>query len=269
MAPGAGTAGTYEVVVTATDTASPAWTATTTVSVTVQEEPVQITRVTDSLRGLYNFNESSGTTVGDSLDSGVQLTVADESAVTWNGGSLTINSPTIIQSVGPATSFVDAVKDSDEFTVEAWVTPANETQAGPARVVSLSDGTSNRNVQLAQGEAGDLGGDHWSTRQRSTATSENGTPGLSAPDGTAVAGQLTHLVLTRSQEGEVTLYINGAAMGTTTDEGSLSNWDNSFPLILANETSLDRPWLGTIHLVAVYSRALSRAEVEQNRQVGG
>jgi glycopeptide antibiotics resistance protein len=33
-------------------------------------------------------------------------------------------------------------------------------------------------------------------------------------------------------------------------------WDSSLPLQIANEATLDRPWLGRIYLVAVYNRAL-------------
>lgn len=162
----------------------------------------------------------------------------------------------------------EAIKASNEFTIEAWVTPANATQAGPARVVSISEGVGIRNAALLQGEPFDVGGDRWTSRQRSTGTSVNGLPALSAPAGSAVEGRRTHLALTRSAPGEVTLYVDGEPAATGTTGGDLSNWDGSFPLMLANETSLDRTWLGTYHLVAVYARALTGAEVDQNLTVG-
>jgi glycopeptide antibiotics resistance protein len=45
-------------------------------------------------------------------------------------------------------------------------------------------------------------------------------------------------------------------------------WDASLPFQLANEATLDRPWLGRIHLVAVFNRALSLAEIGNNFRSG-
>ena len=45
-------------------------------------------------------------------------------------------------------------------------------------------------------------------------------------------------------------------------------WDISYRLGLANELSKGRPWLGTIHLVAVYGRDLSATEVQNNFKAG-
>ena len=47
-----------------------------------------------------------------------------------------------------------------------------------------------------------------------------------------------------------------------------SNWDQTHRLFLGNEGSLDRPWRGTIYLVAVYDRALSPEEVTANFSAG-
>ena len=50
--------------------------------------------------------------------------------------------------------------------------------------------------------------------------------------------------------------------------GTLSNWSDSFPLVLANEVTGERPWLGTFYLVAIYDRALTAKEVTRNFQAG-
>jgi glycopeptide antibiotics resistance protein len=44
---------------------------------------------------------------------------------------------------------------------------------------------------------------------------------------------------------------------------SLCNWDESFPLLLGNERTADRPWQGRISDVYIADRALSEAEVTQ------
>jgi glycopeptide antibiotics resistance protein len=56
----------------------------------------------------------------------------------------------LIRSTGPADPFTKAVKQSGEFSVEVWCEPANFTQSGPARMVSVSRSTMVRNFSLAQ-----------------------------------------------------------------------------------------------------------------------
>src|SRR5262249_36881672 len=104
--------------------------ATATVSVTVQAPP----RVTRNLPALYPFNEGSGTVVHDTSGVGtaLDLTIGSAGAVTWSTGSLQFNSATLAQSAGNATKVITAVQASNALTVEAWVTPANLTQTGPA-----------------------------------------------------------------------------------------------------------------------------------------
>jgi hypothetical protein len=79
---------------------------------------------------------------------------------------------------------------------------------------------------------------------------------------------LTHVVYTRDAAGNATIYVDGTAVATTTISGDFSNWDTSFPLLLGNEGTLNRPWLGEFYLVAIYDQALTLAEVNQNFLVG-
>ncbi|MGB1031210.1 MAG: hypothetical protein ACPGWM_01285, partial [Flavobacteriales bacterium] len=46
--------------------------------------------------------------------------------------------------------------------------------------------------------------------------------------------------------------------------GDFSGWNNNYRIAFGNEIGASRPWLGTLHLAAVYSRALSQEQVEQN-----
>lgn len=48
---------------------------------------------------------------------------------------------------------------------------------------------------------------------------------------------------------------------------SLSNWNSSFPLLLGNEFSGDRPWEGQITSVCLSDRAVSQAEINQQLTV--
>lgn len=55
---------------------------------------------------------------------------------------------------------------------------------------------------------------------------------------------------------------------TGTIGGVISNWNTGYNLILGNEGTGDRPWLGEIHLVAVYCSVMSANEVTQNQAAG-
>lgn len=154
-----------------------------------------------------------------------------------------------------------------ELTIEAWVTSADVTQKGPARIVSISNGPLARNVTLGQGLWGSQPGNLFDVRLRTTATTLNGTPSLSSPAGT-VTTSLTHVVFTRNASGETRLYVNGSLVASGTAAGDLSGWDLTHPLLLGNEISGDRPWLGKLHLVAIYDRALTPAEINGNYAAG-
>ncbi len=84
---------------------------------------------------------------------------------------------------------------------------------------------------------------------------------------------LSHIVFTRdgtAKEDAGKIYIDGVdqtdAMPSTDLIGDFSRWSDSdeCSLFLGNDATGDRPWKGEIHQVAIYSRALSPAEVERN-----
>ena len=76
------------------------------------------------------------------------------------------------------------------------------------------------------------------------------------------------MVYTRDGAGNVRVYINGRQDASKKVAGKLSNWNDGFRLVLANELTGDRPWLGELRLVAIYGRALAPREVKQNFKAG-
>ena len=198
-------------------------------------------RITDGLVVLYGFWEGAGTTVADVSGVGtpLNLTIHDPNAVTWlSGGGLSIDASTLIATPGPGTKIIDAVKSTGELTLEAWVKPANTTQSGPARIVTLSQNTSNRNVTLGQGVTT---GDQWDVRFRTTSTDGNGTPSLTTAAGTLTT-ELTHVVYTRAATGETKIYLDGVLTAQGTAAGTVDNWKNFFQLAFGNELTGGRPW---------------------------
>lgn len=210
----------------------------------------------DGLLALYTFAEGSGDTVRDTSGAGepLHLKIEDVKAVAWGGGGLRVRAPVLIASAGAPRRLTEAVKKSRAMSIEAWVTPESAGQTGPARVVTLSDGPSQRNFTLGQD------GDKYEARFRSTKTDANGLPGLASSGGSA-GPHLTHVVYTRDAAGRAKLYVNGEERGARDVGGDLSNWEGGFRLALANETTKDRPWRGTFHTVALYGRALAPEEV--------
>ena len=144
------------------------------------------------------------------------------------------------------------------ITVEAWIQPADTTQAGPARIISLSTDINYRDFTLGQE------GGSYDLRLRTTGTSTNGIPSVST---SGVSTGIQHVVYTRDASGAAVFYINGVQVGTGTVSGQIS-WDASYKLALANEMSLDRLWQGTFYLAAIYDQALTASQVTQNYDAG-
>jgi hypothetical protein len=222
------------------------------------------TRVADGLLALYTFLEGGGSTVTDvsSVGTPLDLTVDSPGNISWGSGFLSINSATIIKSSGPASKLNSACMASNEITIEAWIKPDNTTQLGPARIVSLSADPFERNFTLGQSSL------DYDIRLRTTTTGVNGNqPSLAAAN--QANTNLQHVIYTRQTNGLATIHIDGTEVANNSAiGGDFSNWNSNFVLGLANELTNDRPWLGEIHLAAVYDRALTSQEVLQNYAAG-
>jgi hypothetical protein len=222
--------------------------------------------VTEGLLALYTFDEGGGTAVTDTSNAGapLDLTIANAAAVEWLPGAVYVTQSTLIASAGPATKLIEGCQQTQEITLEVWFVPDTLAQGGPARLITNSADTTQRNFQLGQ-ELGSF----YQARLRSTATTVNGSPYVQTPtDGGDVQLALTHVLFTRDAGGVRRLYVDGTERATNTLGGDFSTWNPSFRLALVNELTLDRSWLGELHRVAVYGRALSGDEVTQNFQAG-
>ena len=215
----------------------------------------------------YDFTQGAGTTVVDSGSGApLNLTISNPGNVSWGPGGLTVNSNTVIASAGAASKVTNAVQASNQMTVEAWVAPASANQSGPARIVtSTSSPLVDANFMLGQGAWGSLPSNAYAARFNATGTPTADT--MLTPAGTATTN-LTHVALTRTTTGTQTLYVNGVAQATSTRTGTTSNWNTTFPLTIANAPTGNRPWLGTVCLVAVYDAALSAGQVSDNFAAG-
>jgi hypothetical protein len=226
-------------------------------------------RVTEGLEALYRFDEGSGSLVRNdaSSDETLDLEIKDEGAVSWTSGGLRIDRPTRIVSQGSAGELNRSLVRNEGITVEAWLNPASLGQDGPARILTLSKGPFQRNVTLGQGRWNDQPSDVIDVRLRTTERSSNGRPSVTTSPG-SLANRLVHVVYTRAADGQARIYLNGEIVTEETVDGTLTNWNEDYRLALANEVGADRPWLGTLELSAIYSRALTASQVRQNFEAG-
>ncbi|HBL28795.1 MAG TPA: hypothetical protein DD490_18325, partial [Acidobacteria bacterium] len=254
--PASGYIGADSFTYTLSDGAGGSSTATVNVTVSAPQ------RVTTNLQVLYGFNEGSGTTVNDISGVGtpLNLTIGSAAAVSWVSGGLSVNSATLIQSAGAATKVISACQSTNAITMEAWVQAANLTQTASAPIVTVSQSASKRNFTLGQST------NRWDIRLRTSTTGAGGA-NLTSPAGSATLN-LTHVVFTRDAAGAVRIYVNGVLSSSTTLSGNFSTWVSSYKLGIANQLSSGAPWLGQLHLVAIYNRALSSTEVRQNWLAG-
>ncbi|MFT5247203.1 MAG: hypothetical protein ACI943_001952, partial [Gammaproteobacteria bacterium] len=222
-------------------------------------------RITDALVSLYTFHEGAGSTVHDmsGFQAAEDLTIEDVSRVSWlAGGGLSVDGNTIIKTSSPAFKQFNALSPSLEMSFEFWVTQEEDNQTGPARIMTMSANTNERNYTIGQENY------DYIARLR---TSNAGGDDNGAPDSDSdinIDEDLQHFVYTIDGSGNESWYLNGVLVETDSRSGDFTNWNNGYYFALANEMTMDRPWFGDFHLVAVYCQELDQNEVLQNYNEG-
>jgi mono/diheme cytochrome c family protein len=214
----------------------------------------------------YEFKTGMGNIAYDTSGHEPALNLTLSGDVTWVGGwGINVKMGGKAQGSSAASKKInDLVKSTGEYTIEAWVNNANVAQED-AFIVSYSAGANNRNATLAQNAY------TYQAYTRSDKTGANGNPVLitRAADEDAQAA-LQHVVLTYSPVEGRRIYVNGAWTQDTDAQGggSLATWDDTYALVLGNETSTNRQWQGVMRMVAIHNRALSPSQIMQNFDAG-
>jgi hypothetical protein len=222
-------------------------------------------RYEDAQIALWEFKTGNGLIAYDTsgVDPAVDLNLSPE--VAWYGGwGITTNGGSARGTTTASRKMFDVIQESGEFSIEAWVVPANVTQE-QARIVSYSAGDQARNFTLQQTLY------NYDFLLRSTETSLNGDPALSTPDADEVLqATLQHVVATYDPIEGRKIFVNGALVSNTdpVPGGTLIDWQDTFAFVLGAEVSGDGQFAGTIRLAAVHRRALTQEQVTQNFDVG-
>jgi hypothetical protein len=224
-------------------------------------------RYTTSQIALYEFKTGTGTIAYDTSGVEPELDLNLTGNYSWDAGWGVVFAPgSKAQGTTTASAkLYNMLTSTGEFSIEAWVSPANVAQTG-ANIVSYSGGPKLRNATLSQMAF------QYAANVRSSVTDTNGVPALvTNPTNQLAQAALQHVVLTYDAVNGRKLYVDGVFTGDvdTAGGGTLANWDNTFALVVGNETSgTANQFQGELRMVAIHNRALTLAQIQQNYAAG-
>ena len=176
-------------------------------------------------------------------------------AVITDTGVMEIGSGALLASEAVNQQLLNTCQKADQLTIEAIVTIARTDQSGPARIISYSEDSGQRNFTLGQD------GENIIMRLRTPQTGSNGT------DPQVTVCSITpkkpmHIVVSY-YPGYMYGYLNGEVVyeGSAV-QGDFSNWE-PFHLIFGDEYSGERNWEGEISNVTIYNRFVGPEEAKQ------
>ncbi|WP_417548213.1 LamG domain-containing protein [Marinobacter segnicrescens] len=231
-------------------------------------------RYEDHVIALYEFKTGEGNTAFDTSGIEPSMHLSLTGNVEWVGGygisfgpafsdnGFSVRNGKAQATTGNSRKLHDLLTASGEYSLEAWLVPANVTQED-ARIVSYSGSATDRNLTLGQTLQ------NYEILQRSTTTDQNAV--FSTEDGAnRLQASLQHVVINFTPDQGRRIFINGEATDDVDPApgGLLSSWDDNFALVMGNETDGNSPWEGTLRLVAFHNRALSPAQVRTNFEAG-
>ena len=214
---------------------------------------------------VYEFKTGEGELAYDTsgIDPAMHLTLSGD--VDWLGSwGLRVNDGKAQATTAASKKLNDLILATGEYSLEAWVAPANVVQED-SRILSYSGGTTARNFTVGQTLY------NYDFFNRSSTTDGNGNPALSTDDDAEVLqATLQHVVVTYDPANGRKIYVNAELMDAVDSfaGGNLTEWDDTFAFVLGNEVSSDRLWQGSIRYVAVHNRVLTDDQIEQNFQAG-
>jgi Concanavalin A-like lectin/glucanases superfamily len=215
----------------------------------------------------YEFKTGTGTTAYDTSGVSPSADLMFTGNVSWVGGwGINIAAGGKAQATtATSAKIASMIQSTGEFSIEAWVAPANVAQTS-AWIVSYSGSETTRNTTLGQAAMS------WTASTRSDKTTANGNKTLLTTDATKFPAQaaLQHVVMTYDPVNGQKVFVNGVDTGAkdTVAGGSLASWDNTFALVLGAEANGKDQWLGVIRFVAIHSRALTADQIMQNYNAG-
>lgn len=223
-------------------------------------------RFESNLIAKWEFKTGFGNTAFDTsgVSPAIDLTLSGN--YDWVGGwGIQLNDGKAQGATSTSRKLHDLIVSTGEFSIEAWIAPANVTQEGPARIISYSGGDDRRNFMLGQTLY------NYDALVRNDNTDSNGEPALSTADADEdLQAALQHVVVNYDGNGGREIFVNGVATGDNDPiAGSVLNtWDDSFAFVIGSEVSGRSPFAGTIRMVAIHNRVLTTQQIGSNFDAG-
>ncbi|MEM9171289.1 MAG: LamG domain-containing protein [Pseudomonadota bacterium] len=213
----------------------------------------------------YEFKAGEGVTAFDTSGITPSLDLTLSGDYNWVGGwGVTLRDGKAQARVADSAKLHDMIKATGEYSIEAWVVPANVTQE-ESRIVSYSAGPDARNFTLFQNLY------DYDFANRSSVTDANGMPALSTPDADEVLqATLQHVVANYDPVNGRSIYVNGQRIDITDEQGggSIADWDNTYAFVLGSEASNNGRFAGTYRFVSIHNRVLTDEQIFQNFDAG-
>jgi uncharacterized protein (DUF1800 family)/Leucine-rich repeat (LRR) protein len=213
-------------------------------------------RVATGLLAYYVFDEGAGSVVHDQSGAAQPLDLTASGAYTWLGSrnGLLLSNATMQNSI--ASRLNERLSTSGPFTFELWFKPADIVQGGPAQIASYYGEMNSHRLSIGQ-EGVVLEG---TTRTAAGTT-------LATKVTTDLTTDIHHVALTYDGY-QLAWYHNGVLADVNEEITMLPDALVSSQLLLGNNAAGDSPWAGELYQVAIYSRALSDAEINRNYRDG-
>ena len=156
---------------------------------------------------LYTFSEGAGDTVYDRSGFGEPLNLVGHNIIREKEkNGLVLRDGSALKSPQSGEKIVRAVQETSQLSVEVWIRPANLTQTGPARIVSLSCNPVWRNFTLGQHGSG------IDFRVRTPLTGPNGS-WINLTAKSILRDTERHHIVAQFHTGVERLYVDGRAAG--------------------------------------------------------
>ncbi len=215
---------------------------------------------------LWEFKTGSGNLAYDTsgIDPAMHLTISG--SVDWMSAyGLDFQGGKAQASTAASRKLHDFVKASGEYSIEAWVVPANVTQEN-AHILGYGAGSNARNFALGQNLY------NYDYANRSSQSDAKGEPALSTPDAReALQATLQHVVATYDPVNGRKIYVNGELItGNDPISGatSIASWSDGYVFSLGSNAANGQPWLGQIRMVALHNRVLTQEQITRNFKAG-
>jgi len=220
---------------------------------------------------LWKLEEGSGTIALDTSMVGPTMNLTLNGDVAWvSGGGLEFDGGKAGSNPTDSRKLFNEIASgsgTQEYSLEAWVIPANTTQEGPARILTYAGGTGERNFMMGQ----TLYNYVFRNRSIDPSVNANGDPSLMTNDDDEdLQATLQHTVMTFDQTNGRRIYVNGVWTEDVDEVPTalLLNWNPNYTFAIGNEVSNNRIWRGIVKFVALYDRVMPDASIMQNFLAG-